>query len=217
MTLFLSRFAKPALAFGAFGVVLSLAGSLGVAQTGPAVPGLPGANPELRAQLSDETSRNKLLLSSLLGRLRVVEDSQSARVLEGSIWKVWLRSGSPTIDLLMNRVVRAMSALNNTKALKLLDRVVDLAPEFAEGWNKRATVLYVVGQYEASLEDIERVLALEPRHFGALSGRGMILQQLDDKKGALSAYRNALEIHPHLSGPKHAVEVLTKQVEGQGI
>ena len=217
MTLFLSRFSKSTFVLGAFGIALGCAGSIAVAQTGPAVPGLSGANPEFRAQLHDQTSRNKLLLSSLLGRLRVVEDTASARVLEESIWKVWLRSGSPTIDLLMRRILRAMSASDSAKALKLLDRVVDLAPEFAEGWNKRATVLFVVGQYEASLEDIERVLALEPRHFGALSGRGMILEHLDDKKGALAAYRDALQIHPHLSGPKQAVKVLTKEVEGQGI
>lgn len=214
MKVFLFKSVKLAVAF----LVVSggLAGRVW-AQTGPAVPIVPGPKPELRLQLKNEASRNKLLLSSLFGRLRQVEDAQTAKVLEKSIWQVWLRSGSATIDLLMEQVIKALDQQRSTKALKILNHIVRMAPEFAEGWNKRATVLYLVGQYQASLEDIERVLALEPRHFGALSGRGMILQILDDKKSALEAYREALTIHPHLAGPKRAVEILTTEVEGRKI
>lgn len=200
--------------------IIFVGGSFGArafAQAETTIPKLPGAKPELRLQLKDKAARNKLLLSSLFGRLRQVEDSETARVLETSIWKVWLRSGSATIDLLMAQAMKANAAQNSKKALKILDEVVQLAPEFAEGWNKRATVRYLSGQYQASLEDIERVLALEPRHFGALSGRGMILQELDENKSALEAYREALTIHPHLSGPKEAVKYLTRDVEGQKI
>ncbi len=188
-----------------------------IAQTGPSISPAPGANPGLRLQLKDENARKKLLLSSLLGRLKKTEDAASALVLEQAIWKIWLKSGSPTIDLLMSQVVKSMGQRNYRLALKLLDRIVELAPEFSEGWNKRATVLYITGQFQASLDDIERVLVLEPRHFGALSGMGLVMQQLGDKKGALGAFREALNVHPYLGAAKKAIRILEKEVEGQGI
>lgn len=187
------------------------------AQTQPQVQVLPGSDPDLRQQLKDETARKKLLLSSLFGRLRQSEDIASARVLEQAIWKTWLRSGSPTIDLLMKQVIKSMARGEYIRTLKLLDHIVELAPDFSEGWNKRATVLYVVGKFQASLDDIERVLEIEPRHFGALSGMGLVLQRMGDKKGALNAFRQALSVHPHLPTAKLAVKTLSKEVEGQGI
>jgi tetratricopeptide (TPR) repeat protein len=187
------------------------------AQTQPQQRVIPGSDPDLKLQIQSETARNKLLLSSLFGRLKQSESVDSARVLEGAIWKVWLKSGSPTIDLLMQQVLRSMARGEYTLTLKLLDRIVELAPEFSEGWNKRATVLYLVGNFEASLDDIERVLELEPRHFGALSGMGLVLQRLGDKKGALNAFRQALSVHPFLPTAKLAVKKLQKEIEGQGI
>lgn len=187
------------------------------AQTQPQVPILPGANPDLRSQLKNEFARNKLLLSSLFGRLRQSQDVDSARILEGAIWKLWLKSGSPTIDLLMDQVIRSMSRGDYERTLKVLDHMVELAPTFSEGWNKRATVLYYMGKYQASLDDIDRVLELEPRHFGALSGMGLVLNQMGDKKGALQAFREALTVHPQMPSAKQAVKDLEKEVEGQGI
>ncbi|MCG8433093.1 MAG: tetratricopeptide repeat protein [Gammaproteobacteria bacterium] len=177
----------------------------------------PEKEQELRKKLRQENSRNKLLLSSLLGRLRQAQDAASAKVLEDAIWKVWLKSGSDTVNLLMQQVLRAMSRQNLELSLKLLDSIVELVPEYAAGWNKRATVLYFRGEYQRSYDDIERVLELEPRHFGALAGLGLVLRAMGDKKGALSAFRRALNIHPFLPGPKQAVKELTKEVEGQGI
>lgn len=187
------------------------------AQTQPQNPVIPGSDPDMRMQLKNETARKKLLLSSLFGRLKKSEDAENARILEGAIWKMWLKSGSPTIDLLMEQVVRSMGRGEYERTLKLLDRIVELAPDFSEGWNKRATVLYLIGKFQASLEDIERVLELEPRHFGAMSGMGLVLQRLGDKKGALHAFRQALSVHPHLPTAKLAVKTLQKEVEGQGI
>jgi len=187
------------------------------AQSQPQVPVLPGKDPDLRLQLKNETTRKKLLLSSLFKRLKQSQNADNARVLEGAIWKMWLKSGSPTIDLLMEQVIRSMARGEFPRTLKLLDHMVKLAPEYSEAWNKRATVLYYVGKYQASLDDIERVLELEPRHFGALSGMGLVLQQLDDKKGALNAFRRALRVHPHLPSAQQAVKALEKEVEGQGI
>ena len=188
-----------------------------LAQTQSQSPIIPGSDPDLKLQLKSETARKKLLLSSLLGRLKQTKDAGNARVLEGAIWKVWLKSGSPTIDLLMQQVIRSMARSDYERTLKLLDYMVQLAPEFPEAWNKRATVFYLIGKYQASLDDIERVLELEPRHFGALSGMGLVLQRLGDKKGALNAFRQALSVHPYLPTAKQAVKTLKKEVEGQGI
>jgi len=209
------RFAAVLLLFGT--MTGFMAAGAAVAQTQPPGPVIPGADPDLKLQLENQTARNRLLLSSLLGRLRISQDVENARVLEGAIWKIWLKSGSPTIDLLMQQVIRSMSRGEYSRTLKLLDHIIELAPEFSEAWNKRATVLYLVGNFQASLEDIERVLELEPRHFGALSGMGLVLQQLGDKKGALNAFRQALSVHPYLPNANRAVKALQEEVEGKGI
>jgi len=208
--------AASVLLFGLSGVSLS-AISCASAQTQPQSPAVTHSEPDIRSQLKDTMARRQLLLSSLLGRLKQSTNPDNARVLEGAIWKVWLRSGSPTIDLLMGQVTRSMARVDYTLSLKLLDYIVELAPGFPEGWNKRATVLYILGKYQASLDDIEHVLELEPRHFGALSGMGLVLQKLGDKKGALNAFRRALILHPFLPAAKQGVKILQQEVEGQGI
>jgi tetratricopeptide (TPR) repeat protein len=102
-------------------------------------------------------------------------------------------------------------------ALKLLDKVVKLKPEYVEGWNRRATIYYLQNEYAKSLGDIRDVLAREPRHFGALAGLGMIMQELGDDKPALDAFRKALEINPHLEKLPDMVKSLTEKVEGRPI
>ena len=96
-----------------------------------------------------------------------------ARPIEQRIWAIWARSGNKAVDLLMAEGIARLNGGENDAALELFDRVVRLAPSFAEGWNKRATTLYTMGQFEKSVQDIDKVLALEPRHFGALSGLGL--------------------------------------------
>jgi tetratricopeptide (TPR) repeat protein len=96
-----------------------------------------------------------------------------------------------------------------------LDRVTELEPDFAEGWNKRATILFMQGDYAASIEDIRRVLQLEPRHFGALSGLGLILERLGLKEQALEAFRRALEVHPQMLAIQLRVAELARELEGQ--
>jgi len=218
MKVLLSIYWRSAAALLFFGVITGfMTTGPAAGQTQPPGPVIPGSDPDLKLQLENQTARNKLLLSSLFGRLRVSPDAETARVLEGAIWKVWLKSGSPTIDLLMQQVKRSMSRGEYSRTLKLLDHIVELAPDFSEAWNKRATVLYLIGNFEASLEDINRVLELEPRHFGALSGMGLVLQQLGDKKGALNAFRQALSVHPYLPNANRAVKALQEEVEGKGI
>src|SRR5450830_1302793 len=105
----------------------------------------------------------------------------------------------------------------NGRALKLLDAVVKLRPDYVEGWNRRATLYYLKNDYAHSLEDIEQVLIREPRHFGALAGLGMIMQDLGDEKRALDAFRKALAINPHLEKVPELIKTLSEKVEGRDI
>jgi tetratricopeptide (TPR) repeat protein len=156
-------------------------------------------------------------LDSLFGALHATTEAGEARRIERQIWQLWIASGSDTIDLLMHRGAQAMAQGDYQVALDMFDRIVELDPEFAEGWNKRATLYYLMGAFEASVADIQRTLGLEPRHFGALSGLGMIYSALDDDERALKAYRKALEANPHLSGARAAVIRLRKKLKGEGI
>lgn len=133
--------------------------------------------------------------------------------LEAEIWKIWHQHESPTINVLLGDATSAMRAGKHLQARKQLDAIVDLAPDFAEGWNQRATLLYLMGDLEASAADIARTLTLEPRHFGALSGLGLIYDRLKRPKAALRAYRKALEIHPGLKQAEQRVKKLARQVE----
>jgi tetratricopeptide (TPR) repeat protein len=133
------------------------------------------------------------------------------------IWSVWLESGSPTVDLLMKKGVGAMGEGQAEPALAMFNAIIELAPDYAEGWNKRATLHYLMGRFEDSIADCERTLKLEPRHFGALSGLGMIYLQLEQDAKALEAYKRALAVHPQLPRLRSEVERLTKKVRGDRI
>ncbi len=147
-------------------------------------------------------------LDELFTLLAETEDFQKAKVIEGSIWKIWLTSGSDTVDFLMLQGMSYMSRGEFAKAISLFSTVIKIDPEFSEGWNKRATVLFLIGEYDSSIEDIGRTLELEPRHFGALSGLGQIYDIKKSEEGALSAYEKAMEINPHMPGVKARMEQL---------
>jgi len=159
----------------------------------------------------------QVALDALLKQLKTADNEQTASVIEEAVWQLWLRSGSDTVDLLMSRVADAMKEEDHSLALDLLNRVVDIKPDYAEGWNKRATVLFFFRDYARSLQDVERVLNLEPRHFGALSGLGLIMQEFGDRERALQAFRRALEIHPFLPAAVRAEKQLSQELEGRGI
>jgi len=153
------------------------------------------------------------LLDSLFARLHKVGSSAEAQTVERAIWELWMRSDSPTAELLLTQAVKALGAGEEQASLSILDRLVAVHPEFAEAWNKRATVYFMIGRYNDSLSDINHVLELEPRHFGALSGLAMIKQQQGDKKAALAAFRDALAVNPQLEGARQAVEELAADEE----
>src|SRR6202158_1820176 len=135
-------------------------------------------------------------LDFLFGALKAAPAGDSAKNLEARIWAMWLQTPSDTAALLMMRAKAAMDAQQMDVALKLLDAVVKLRPDYVEAWNRRATLYYLKNDYGHSLEDIQQVLVREPRHFGALAGLGMIMQDLGDDKRALGASRKALAVHP---------------------
>src|SRR5580692_2174364 len=156
-------------------------------------------------------------LDFLFGALKAAPDEASAKHVEARIWALWLQTPSDTAALLMMRAKAAMDAQQMEVALKLLDAVVKLRPDYVEGWNRRATLYYLRNDYAHSLADIEQVLAREPRHFGALAGLGMIMQDLGDDKRALDAFRKALAVNPHLDKVPELVKTLTEKVEGRDI
>ena len=174
---------------------------------------LPDAPAKLPRGAPDKTRG----LDFLFGALKAAPDEASAKHVEARIWAIWMQTPSDTTALLMMRAKAAMEAQNSDVALKLLDAVVKLRPDYVEGWNRRATLYYLKNDYTRSLQDIEQVLAREPRHFGALAGLGMIMQDLGDDKRALDAFRRALAINPHLDKVPELVKTLTEKVEGRDI
>ncbi len=157
----------------------------------------------------------KTSLDQLFSRLKTEADSKKAKHIERAIWQRWTQSGSDTIDLLMKWSAKAMKEENWAAAFDLLDQVVVLAPHYAEGWNRRATLYFLRSQYGRSMHDIEQVLKLETRHFGAMAGLGSILQRLDNDKRALVIWKQVLEIYPANKNAQKSVEALEKKLSGQ--
>jgi tetratricopeptide (TPR) repeat protein len=166
-----------------------------------------------RAQQGDRT-RN---LDFLFGALKAAPDADTAKQVEARIWAQWMASGSDTANLLMTRTKTAIEANDLDLAIKLLDALVQIRPDYVEAWNRRATIHYMRKEFGQSLDDIRQVLSREPRHFGAMSGLGMILQEFGDEKRALDVFRRALEVHPNLPRIPDLVKTLSEKVEGRGI
>jgi tetratricopeptide (TPR) repeat protein len=152
-------------------------------------------------------------LDDLFSRLKLTSDVQEARLIEGLIWTLWFESGSPDIDRLIEAGNDAMGAGRYEDALARFTRVIERDPAFSEGWNRRATLYYLMGNFDASVRDIQETLAREPRHFGALSGLGLINSALERWDSAVKAYEAALRVNPFLPGAKKNVEELRKKLE----
>jgi tetratricopeptide (TPR) repeat protein len=166
-----------------------------------------------RPQRGDRTQN----LDFLFGALKAAPDNDSAKAIEERIWALWFVSGSDTADLLMTRVKTAAEAKDLDLAVQLLDAIVEIKPDYVEAWNRRATIFFMKKEYGRALADIRQVLAREPRHFAALSGLGLIMQELGDDKRALEVFRRALAVHPHLERIPDLVKQLTEKVEGRDI
>ena len=166
-----------------------------------------------RVQHGDKTQN----LDRLFEALKVAPDDESAKYVENRIWAIWLASSSDTANLLMERAKAAVDGKDYDLAIKLLDAIIDIKPDFVEAWNRRATVFYTRKDFGSALADLHEVLAREPRHFGALSGLGIILQEIGDEKHALEAYRRALAIHPKLERIPELAKKLAEKVDGREI
>jgi len=173
--------------------------------------------PEAPAKLPKVGSDRTKGLDFLFGALKAAPDETSARHVEARIWAMWMQTPSDTAALLMSRAKQAMDAQKSDVALKLLDSLVKLRPDYTEAWNRRATLYYLKNDYLHSMQDIQQVLIREPRHFGALVGLGMIMNDLGDEKRALEAFRKALAVNPHLEKVPDMVKSLTEKVEGRDI
>jgi tetratricopeptide (TPR) repeat protein len=153
-------------------------------------------------------------LEDLFAQLQTAEPRQ-AQSLERQIWREWSKSGSPAMDVLLQHGRMAMDDGDMTAAIEHFTALIDHAPDFAEGWNGRATAYFQAGLYGPSVSDIQHVLALNPRHFGAMVGFARILEDTGQPDRALVLYRAALAIHPHLDGVSEAITRLQESAVGQ--
>jgi tetratricopeptide (TPR) repeat protein len=224
-SMFGMRFDKPLVVVAVAAAVLTGAAlAPALAQDPKAKQDPPKASPEPKAKsphrgsaLPKTPAEREKTLSDLYALLATAEDEDTAKAITDAIERVWLHSGSATIDLLMERSIKAMSEKKIDLALKLFNSVVDLAPDFTEAWNRRAYLHFLRKDTERALGDLRRALALDPNHFKALEGLAQILREIGQKKAALKAFRQLLDVHPYWSGAKEAVEELEREVDGQGI
>ena len=173
----------------------------------PAVEAIPAEKPRKPAEMRAEQ------LDILFARL-YASKGNGTEGLVLKIWSLWSANDSPTAEVLLGQAARAMNEGAPAEALKILDRVIGANPDYAEAWNKRATLYFMMKRDEASLKDIDRVLDLEPRHFGALAGRGMIYQRQKKFGAALAAYREALSLNPGMEQVKESIKDLEKIEQG---
>ncbi len=156
-------------------------------------------------------------LGPLFDRLREAPGPVQAERIAVQIWEIWTQAGEAELDALMSRGSRAMERGDLPSAVGIFSELVERAPGFAEAWNKRATAYYNMGDYEASMRDVGRVLELEPRHFAALWGMGLIYSELDADAPALRWFERALRVHPYLRGAPERVVELRRRLEDGGI
>lgn len=160
-----------------------------------------------------EAQTDEATLDDLFAELADPE-LQDWELVEDKIWSEWSKSGSRSLDLLLERGRDAMARGDFEAAVDHLSALIDHAPEFAEGWNARATTFYMMDEYGLSVSDIRQTLIRNPRHFGAMAGLGQILEQTGRAKEALTVYTRALELHPHQASIQDAVTRLEQQVGG---
>ena len=168
------------------------------------------------APLADPASREEVL-NGLYDELRAAKDAAAAEPITESIEEAWRNSGSDTVDLLMSRVDNFVLEADLDLALQVLDAVTEIAPDDAEAWHQRGIVNLVKKNYADAFSDLRHALAIDPKHYKAIRDLGVVLQQTGDRKGALEAFRRALEVDPFLDQARQAAEQLSRELEGQDI
>ena len=160
--------------------------------------------------LSDQTDTR---LNDLFITLQNSDDLSQLREAESSIWEIWFDSGEPNVDKMMEEARKAVAAREYAIAEEIYSQVIDRLPRYSEGWNRRATIRYYQQNYDGSLQDIRQTLALEPRHFGAIWGLGMILGWQKEYSGAITAFERLLEIKPNSGDAGPRIEMLQQEIE----
>ncbi|MDZ4789711.1 MAG: tetratricopeptide repeat protein [Hyphomicrobiales bacterium] len=157
-------------------------------------------------------------LDKLYTRLANKDISErAAQELVSVIERVWLDSGSHTVDFLMERALAATRSQNYDISIQILNRVVELAPDYAEGWNQLAVAYYLSENFDQTLPPLLRALSLDRRHFKAIEGYGVLMREMGNKRAALSAFRRVLVINPRSSSAREAEAELSREIDGQGI
>jgi tetratricopeptide (TPR) repeat protein len=196
----------------ALALVMSLlCGPLPLAHAAVDAPPLPQPEGRQTADPNFTSLTRAQQIDALLETLKTTKDDAVAVQAENSLATLWLQSGSATVDLMMHWTSAAMTARNYPLALDYLDRILTLKPDYAEGWNARATVYFLRDDYSRALFDLEQVLRLEPRHFDALAGLGAVLREMGKDKEALAVFEQALALDPHLDSVEKAADELRKK------
>ncbi|MEX0752553.1 MAG: tetratricopeptide repeat protein [Xanthobacteraceae bacterium] len=185
-----------------------------------AVPAFAQSNRAVEPPSSDTQAQERNRSQNvdfLFKALKAAPDETTAKAISDRILGLWLASGGDTTNLLMSRVRTAIEAKDIDLALQLLNAVIEFKPEYVEAWDQRATIYYMKKDYGEALTNLAQVLAREPRHFGALFGLGIIMQEFGDDKRALEVYRRLLEIDPHMQRVPELVQSLSEKIEGRDI
>jgi tetratricopeptide (TPR) repeat protein len=162
------------------------------------------------------SDQNSPQLGALFDTLQNESTTRSqAQVVTSEIWQQWLKTDDEEAGHLMSLGISEMNQLSLRKAAEIFTNLIELQPEFAEAWNKRATVYYMMGELDLSTSDVAETLKLEPRHFGALSGQGLIYLQLDRREAALEWFKRALEVNPFMDNIRMSVEQLEEEIKGK--
>ncbi len=157
--------------------------------------------------------QNDARLPQLFSDLGNAPNAHSARAVEQKIWAIWFESRDPAGRELLDEARSSAEAGDARGAIALFDRLVTEHPDYAEGWNQRAIMRYLLGDVAGSLQDIERVIELEPRHFGALSGRGQCFLQQERYQEALGAFEDALSVNPWIESAARQIEMLRTYIQ----
>ncbi|MEP9399112.1 hypothetical protein [Mesorhizobium sp. KR2-14] len=191
----------------AFCIGLALIGASGAARAQSAAP----------HRDAPPLAKTETRLDTLFGALKRERNEKAAERIAARIQEQWNKSGSASIDLMMQWSQKAIQGQKFDVALDFLDEVVTLAPNYVEGWNRRATVHFLMQNYRKSMADIDRVLQLEPRHFGALAGMAQILESTGRKQLALQAWQKVLDIYPMQRSAQEKVSKLSEELAGEAI
>jgi tetratricopeptide (TPR) repeat protein len=200
-------------------LALALVAQFGALDPSRAQEAPPKAEPKAEksplAGLPKTPAERDSVLATLYERLAAAEDETAAKPIEESLERVWLYSGSPTVDLLFARGMQAVAQKDYDQALLFFTHVVEQAPDFTEGWNRRAFIYFQRNEVGLALGDLRRAIALDPSNFKALDGLAQVLREIGEKEAALTVLRRLVEVHPHWPGTEKAVEELSREVEGQ--